>query len=60
MQVTIGHGSQVDGLMGLSKVELVRYARAVDVALPGAGVIVSGTKADIAWQLAAVLADNPE
>jgi hypothetical protein len=60
VQVIIGRGNHVERLMLMSKTELIRYARKVQAALPDAGVIVSGTKADIAYQLAAVLAAHPE
>lgn len=47
-------------LMGLSKDQLVKYARKVQKALPGEGVIASGRKADIAFSIVAAIKNNPE
>lgn len=52
-------GNSVDRLMARPKWELVAYARQVQAALPDAGVIAYGTKADIAYSIAAAIANNP-
>jgi hypothetical protein len=46
-------------LMGWEKWALVRYAKIVKAALPNAGVVTSGRKADIAYSIVAACQANP-
>lgn len=63
-RVAVGGGrpgvEDVYYLMSLPKYELERMARKAKTQLPGAGIITTGRKADIAYSIAAAAQANPE